>query len=51
MNTILKLFETFKNVVNELSNFWNVHNEIISTCNTIGSYTFRGVNFRIPIGK
>lgn len=49
MNTILNLFETFKNVVNELSNFWNVHNEIISTCNTIGSYTFRDVNYRIPI--
>ncbi|CAI6355757.1 unnamed protein product [Macrosiphum euphorbiae] len=50
MNTILNLFETFKNVVNELNNFWNVHNEIISTCNTIGSYTFRDVNYRIPIG-
>ncbi|XP_016659495.1 uncharacterized protein LOC100161477 isoform X5 [Acyrthosiphon pisum] len=50
MTTILNLFETFKNVVNELSNFWNVHNEIISTCNPIGSYTFRDVNYRIPIG-
>ncbi|KAL4154531.1 hypothetical protein QTP88_000389 [Uroleucon formosanum] len=49
VNTILNLFETFKNVVNELSNFWNVHSEIISTCNTIGSYTFKDVNYRIPI--
>jgi len=41
----------FKSVVNELCNFWNVHNEIISTCNPIGSYTFRDVIYRIPIGK
>jgi len=51
MNTISNLFETFKNVINELNNFWNVHNEIISSCNTIGSYTFKDVNYRIPIGK
>lgn len=51
MNTILNLFEMFKNVVNELKSFWNVHHEIISTCNTIGSYTFKDVNYRIPIGK
>ncbi|XP_022175544.1 E3 ubiquitin-protein ligase FANCL-like isoform X2 [Myzus persicae] len=49
MNTISNLFEAFKNVVNELNNFWNVHNEITSTCNTIGSYTFKDVNYRIPI--
>ncbi|XP_025196752.1 E3 ubiquitin-protein ligase FANCL isoform X2 [Melanaphis sacchari] len=49
MNTIINLFETFKKVVYELNNFWNVHNEIITTCNTIGSYTFKDVNYRIPI--
>lgn len=49
MNTITNLFEMFKNCINELNNFWNVYNEIITTCNTIGSYTFKDVNYKIPI--
>ncbi|XP_028044428.1 E3 ubiquitin-protein ligase FANCL isoform X1 [Rhopalosiphum maidis] len=49
MNSITNLFEMFKKVVNEFNHFWNVYNEIITTCNTIGSYTFKDVNYRIPI--
>ncbi|XP_025423569.1 uncharacterized protein LOC112692953 isoform X2 [Sipha flava] len=49
VNTISKLFEEFKTLIDKLSNFWEVQKEVINTCNVIGSYTFKDVNYKIPI--
>lgn len=38
-------------VVDKLNNFWEVQKEIINTCNVIGSYTFKDVNYKVPIGE
>ncbi|VVC31033.1 Fanconi anemia complex, subunit FancL, WD-repeat containing domain,Zinc finger, RING-type,Zinc finger [Cinara cedri] len=50
INTILKLFDQFKIAVSELNDFWDLHEEICS-CNVIGSYTYKDVNYKISINK
>jgi len=49
INTILELFKEFKRIVNELNLFWTVQEEIINTCNVIGSYTSKDFIYKIPI--
>lgn len=51
MYNIIELFEKFKNNIFELNDFWNIHEEIINTCGVIGSYSYKDVNYKIPIGK
>ncbi|XP_050529895.1 E3 ubiquitin-protein ligase FANCL-like [Daktulosphaira vitifoliae] len=57
MNSLLKiniisgLFEEFKNIIATLSHFWDLHDEIVNTCNLIGTYSLADVKYRIPIEK
>ncbi|XP_050439977.1 E3 ubiquitin-protein ligase FANCL-like [Adelges cooleyi] len=51
VNTIVELFDEFKKGVSSLNDFWNVHEDILKTCNVIDSYTLADVCFKIPIDK
>jgi len=51
VNTISELIEAFKDIVNKLDDFWNLHEEIINTCHVIGHYTYKDVTLKIPISN